>query len=71
MSDCTLCHKSLDSTPYQETNGQEHNTCVKELDRRADNNICTMCGKEPASQDSVRCKPCKTSVTNYQNYPGP
>ena len=31
MSDCTFCHKSLD---LGKTNGQEHNTCVKELDRQ-------------------------------------
>lgn len=68
MSDCTLCHKSLD---LGDNNGQEHNICIKEMDRRADNNICTCCGQDPAGQYSVRCKSCETSVTNYQKYSGP
>ena len=65
MTLCEYCDKPLSDNDHHNF----HWACRQEWDRRFDNNICVLCGKNKSEYGSGRCVTCDQN-SKFLDYPG-
>ena len=68
MTDCIYCGKPLDRAP---NDGQEHDACYAEYDKRTENGMCEFCGKNKTDGELPAhfCSDCRKNNRPYVGYP--
>ena len=66
MTDCIYCEKPL---YLAKNDGQEHDVCYAEFDRREQKGLCEYCGKNKAVETSTRCVDCYKNCQPHIGYP--
>ena len=66
MTNCELCHTSLDLKPSNAPNGGQHNDCDAEFNNRVNAGLCVYCGNNPSiGNGNKSCGQCPNEYVRY------
>ena len=63
---CIRCDKPLSLAPHD---GQEHDVCYIEYDKRIESEMCERCGQNKRNENNVSCSDCLENNKPCVGYP--
>ena len=66
MTNCVYCEKPL---YLSKNDGQEHDVCYAEYDKRTENGMCEYCGENKRVENDLKCADCQQNYRGYIGYP--
>ena len=70
MIECHYCHQTCEEGQDLDDDKESHQRCIKELEKRRDEEYCYCCGKNPYISEGS-CEDCDNSGRICSGYPGP